>query len=199
MYERVLGEEFDRLDPRLQEYFRAIPDASIGVGTGIYEVAGSRLRLLRPVLALTARRNVLFPEFGRGVPFTVTNAPGVDGTLSAVRTFDFPGRTRIMEDTMSVVDGGLVDRLGKRRGLEVGIRLAVVDGGMRMTSTRLALRVAGRRVPLPRVATIHLDERIDVADPMRQRVDVRIVAPILGEIFRYTGTFTYERRSATAR
>ena len=27
---------------------------------------------------------------------------------------------------------------------------------------------------------------------------VRIVAPIVGEIFRYTGTFTYERRPATA-
>jgi hypothetical protein len=193
VYQRVLGEEFSRLDPRLQAYFGPLEAGQVGVGTGVYDVAGSRIRMLRPLLSVMGMRHVLFPEYGRGVPFSVKNTAGADGTLSAVRMFDFPGRSRVMEDTMSVVDGRLVDRLGKRRGLEVGIRLSVVDGGLRMRSTRLALRIRRIRVPLPRIAVLHLDERTDPADPTRQRVDVRITAPVLGELFRYAGTFTYER------
>ena len=193
VYQRVLGQQFALLDPSLQTYFGPIPPGEAGVGTGVYEVAGSRIRMLRPVLSMMARRNVLFPEYGELVAFTVTNTAGADGTLSAVRTFAFPQRVRVMEDTMSVVGGGLVDRLGRRRGLEVGIRLSVVEGGLRMQSTRLALWIRSVRVPLPRIAVMQLDERTDPADPSRQRVDVRITAPLLGEVFRYTGSFTYER------
>ena len=191
VYQRVLGEKFAELDPRLQTYFGPIPAGHVGRGTGVYRIAGSRLRVLRPVLWLMARRNVLFPEFGREVPFSVVNVPGPDGTLSATRTFRFPRGIRIMEDTMAVVDGHLVDRLGKRRGFEVVIELAVVSGGLRMTSTRLAVRFCGIRLPLPPVATMTLDERTDPVDTARQRVDVRITAPVLREIFRYSGEFTY--------
>ena len=108
------------------------------------------------------------------------------------------GMSRVMEDTMSVVGGRLIDRLGKRRGLEVGLGLAVHSGGLRMRSGSLALRFAGMRLPLPRLATVHLDEHIHAADPARQHVDVRITAPLLGEIFRYVGDFTYEVRPSPA-
>lgn len=88
-----------------------------------------------------------------------------------------------MEDTMRVVDGTLHDRLGKRRGLEVALRVAVADGGLRMTSTKLALRLGTLRMPLPRIVTMNLDERTDANDPSRQHVDVRITAPMIGELF----------------
>ncbi|KQZ85541.1 hypothetical protein ASD56_04270 [Microbacterium sp. Root166] len=194
VYQRVLGDEFSRLDPRLQRYFGPLAPGEAGVGTGVYEEAGSRIRMLRPLLSVMARRNVLFPEYGHGVPFTVVNSAAADGTLSAVRTFAFGERVRIMEDTMEVAGGALVDRLGKRRGLEVGIRLSVIDGGLRMRSTRLALWIGRLRLPLPRLAVMHLDERMDPAGAARQCVDVRITAPLLGEVFRYAGAFTYERR-----
>jgi hypothetical protein len=196
VYQRALGGEFAKLDPRLQRYFGPIPAGCVGSGSGVYEIAGSRLRWLRPVLALIASRHVLFPEFGRDVPFTVINTPGSDGGLSAVRTFEFPERTRIMEDTMTAGNGRIVDRLGKRRGLEVAIRVAVVAGALHMTSTGIALRAGRARIPLPRLATMHLVERTDPADPSRQRVDVRIAAPLVGEVFRYTGSFEYTIRAA---
>lgn len=196
VYQRALGSEFAKLDPHLQRYFGPIPAGCVGSGSGVYEIAGSRLRWLRPVLALIASRHVLFPEFGRDVPFTVINAPGPYGSLSAVRTFGFPERTRIMEDTMTAANGRIVDRLGKRRGLEVTIRVGVVAGALLMTSTRIALRAGRARIPLPRLATMHLVERTDPADPSRQRVDVRITAPLVGEAFRYTGSFAYTIRAA---
>ena len=191
VYQHALGEDFASLDPRLQRYFGPIPRGSVGTGSGIYEVAGSRVRVLRPLFALMARRHVLFPELGRDVPFAVTNTPGLDGSLSAVRSFEFEGRTRVMEDTMRVVNGRLVDRLGKRRGLEVTIQVTVVAGALHMESTRLAVRAGRARIPLPPLVTLHLRESIDPVIPSLQRVDVRLTAPLIGEVFRYTGTFAY--------
>lgn len=191
VYERVLGDDFALLDERLRRYFGPVPPGGVGVGTGEYDVAGLSVRALRPVFSWLAWRHILFPELGRHVPFTVTNTPDASGSLGAVRTFALPGRTRVMEDTMSVVDGRLVDRLGRRRGLEVDLHPAVIDGRLRMTSGRCALRLLGIRIPLPTFARVTIDERVDPGDPARQRVDVRLRLAGVGEVFRYTGSFEY--------
>ncbi|MDY0908921.1 DUF4166 domain-containing protein [Microbacterium sp. CFBP9034] len=188
VYQRVLGARFDDLDPALQRYFGPIPRGMAGVGEGVYEVAGSRRRWLRGPLALLARRRILFPEYEQDVPLGVVNTSNADGTLSARRTFAFAGVERQMEDTMRVVGGTLVDRLGVGRELEVELALVVHDGGLTMTSRRLALRVLGLRVPLPHFATVVVCER---SDGLSQRVDVRISVPVVGEVFRYAGTFSY--------
>jgi hypothetical protein len=197
VYERVLGDEFDRLDPSLRRYFGMPPDGHIGHGTGVYEVAGSRQRWLVPVLAWLGWRHVLFPEFGRDIPFEVVNTADADGSLGARRTFAFPARTRVMDDRMRVVDGHLHDRLGRRGGLEVELRLEIVDGGVRMTSGRQWLHFGAVRVRIPGTVRVRLTER-SLRQPRgarspaghTQRVDVRMTAPLLGEVFRYAGTFS---------
>ncbi|MDN3496876.1 DUF4166 domain-containing protein [Planococcus sp. APC 4015] len=194
VYQRVLGERWAELDPRLRPYFGAPPDGLEGVGSGVYDIAGSPMPVLRPLLAWMATRDILFPEFARDVPFTLRNIPRRGGSLGAVRTFRFAGRTRIMRDEMSVVGGGLVDRLGRRGGLEVALDVEVRDGALRLTSRRLALRMRGVRIPLPRFATVTVDERATNAG---QHVDVRLRAPVIGEFFRYSGTFSYEYAPAT--
>lgn len=114
VYERVLGPTFARLDPQLRVYFGRIPQGFEGVGEGVYEEAGLRLRLLRPLFSLLGRWHVAFAEHGDCVPFTIRNTPAPDGSLHAVRTFRFPAATREMTDTMRVVDGRLRDRVGSR-------------------------------------------------------------------------------------
>jgi hypothetical protein len=184
VYERVLGDAVDDLDAGLRTYFGELPPGSVGRGEGVYEVAGSRHRWLRPVLTWLAWRQVLFPEYGRGIPFTVENR----GDRTAVRTFLFPRRTRVMVDAMSVVDGVLHDRLGRRGGLEVALALSVVDGGLRMRSGRQWLRLGPLRFRIPGLVRVELAE---TARAGTQHVDVRMTAPVLGEVFRYAGTFTY--------
>ncbi|HEX4401857.1 MAG TPA: DUF4166 domain-containing protein [Galbitalea sp.] len=186
VYQRVLGSKLAGIRPELQSYFSG--HAGIGVGSGVFEVAGSRLRILHPVLAYLAWRRILFPEFGRDVPFDITNTPTPDGALEAVRTFRFPGRDRSLEDAMRVVDGNLHDFLGRRGGFEVRMSLTIADGLLHMRSTRQWLHLGPLRIPLPPIATVTVDE--SWADG-RQHVDVRLRAPILGEWFRYAGSFTY--------
>lgn len=186
VYQRVVRGEWDSLDPRLRAYFGPVPSGSIGVGRGTYDVAGSRIHLLRPVFSLTARVGILFPEVGRDVPFTVRNALQPDGSVIATRTFAFPHGTRIMRDTLLIHEGRLVERAGR---LELTLDASIVDGGMRLVSRRLHLRLGALRLPLPPVARVTVDER---GDGDAQRVDVRVSSPFVGEIFRYAGTFTYE-------
>jgi Domain of unknown function (DUF4166) len=189
VYQRVLGSEFDKLAPELRPYFTGDPVGLPGLGSGAFEVAGSPRRALRPVLAYLGWRHILFPEYARNVPFDVVNTPGADGSLSAVRTLHFAGgRDRVLEDTMRVVDGRLHDFLGRRRGLEARFELAIDGGMLRMRSDRLWLRLAGARIRLPRIATVTLAESWTDGD---QHVDVRLRSPLLGEWFRYSGSFSY--------
>jgi hypothetical protein len=198
VYQQVLGQSFGDLDPALQAYFGEIPPGSAGHGSGVYEVAGSRHRWLVPVLAWLARRQVLFPEYGRDIPFDIVNTP-TPGGLSARRTFSFPGRTRVMVDAISVIGGRLHDRLGRRGGLEVEFALGVVDGGLQMVSGRQWLHLGARRVRLrlrmPGLVRVRLSERAVTGSAIaggRQRVDVLMTTPVLGEVFRYAGEFSYQ-------
>lgn len=184
VYERVLGSRIADLEPGLRAYFGEIPPDSVGRGEGVYEVAGSRHRWLAPLLAFLAWRRVLFPEYGRGIPFTVENR----GDRSAIRTFVFLRRERVMVDEMRVVDGALRDRLGRRGGLEVELHLDVVDGALHMRSGRQWVRLGPLRFRMPGLVGVRLVESVrDGA----QHVDVRMTAPVLGEVFRYAGTFRY--------
>ena len=188
VWERALGDRMAQLSPELQLYFSLPPLGAEGRGGGIYDEAGSRSRWLWPVLAWLGWRRILFPEYGANVPFTVTNTPTPAGTLRARRTFGFPGRERVMLDELRIVDGELHDFLGARGGLEASLSLSVDEGMLRLTSTRLWLRLGAFRVPLPPLARIHLVEQsVDTG----QRVDVRIISPVIGEWFIYRGDFTY--------
>ncbi len=192
IYQRVLGDSFDALDPQLQAYFGPIPAGQEGHGIGTYDDAGLRVRALRPLFALLGRRAIAFPDHGTRVPFTVRNLDGPDGVRRSVRTFRFAAGTREMTDAMRASDGRLVDRIGIRGEIEIELALSVSAGGLRMESRRLALRVFGLRMPLPPLVTILLRETA-VSDDT-QRVELRLTAPVLGEIYGYSGTFTYAVR-----
>jgi Domain of unknown function (DUF4166) len=186
VYQRVLGDRFGQLAPQLMTYFSG--GHGTGVGAGVFDVAGSRIRILRPVLAYLAWQRVLFPEFARDVPFEIVNTPAADGSLSAVRTFRFAHRDRPLEDTMRVVDGHLHDFMGRGGGFEVRMNVTIANGLLRMRSDRQWLHLLGARIRIPQLATVTVDESWSDG---RQHVDVRLHSPLLGEWFRYSGSFTY--------
>lgn len=172
-YEAAL--DLDKLDPHLRQYFGEIPAGSIGVGRGVFDVVGTPKRWLWPVLWVLGRQGVVFPAWARDVPFTVVNRPDA-GTLHGIRTFHFSGGDRTMVDRITPE---LVDFLGTRGQYSAALSGEVVDGGLRLWSTRMR--------PLPGRVEV-LERWVDGL----QHVAVTITAPIVGRVYEYSGYFTYE-------
>lgn len=147
----ALGEEADRLPPGLAAYVRAIPEGSVGVGHGRFDLVGTPHRWLRPLLRLVGGPSI-FPIRAVDAPFTVRNT-GVPGraAVRAERRVEHAGRTWTMRDEIgSPGPGVVVDVIGVPPRLEVAFRPAVVDGALHLDSTGAALRLGPLRLPLGR-------------------------------------------------
>ncbi len=185
-YEATL--DLDGLHPRLRAYFGAIPEGSVGRGLGVFDSVGTPRRWLWPVLSVLGRQGVVFPYWGGGVPFTVVNTPA-GGSLAGARTFHFPQGDRTMCDRMTVVDGRLVDDLGRARRYRTTLAARVVDGALTLRSERFRLRIGRMHLPFP--GRVELVERWDDGSA-RQHVSVTITVPVVGRVYEYAGFFTYE-------
>ena len=198
-YQAVLGGELAGLHPRLQAYFSAIPAGHHGYGRGVFETVGTPRRWLWPALAVLARAGVVFPVWQREVPFTVVNRPvAADSPHPAVtadRSFALTAGDRHMRDLISVDASGLYDRLGSPPRLDSRLHASVVDGALRLRSTRVTLLAGGLRIRFPRrlAPVVELIESFDDALGS-QRVSLTVRAPLLGTIYEYAGTFDYEVR-----
>ncbi|MCC9146438.1 MULTISPECIES: DUF4166 domain-containing protein [unclassified Arthrobacter] len=202
IYQQVLGSEFRRLQPQLQDYFSLAPDGGrSGEGHGVFSRAGCPRTWLRPVLPLVPVTNAFFPEYGTNVPFTIRNYPHRDPwgrpALTAVRSFDFPGRTRIFEDTTVLTAPGiLTDYLGRRRNLATGLQLRVdADGHLHMTSPTSRLFLGPLRLPLPAVtaADAQVEQWWDEEQQLF-RIRARVIQRQIGTVFEYDGAFSYRYR-----
>jgi hypothetical protein len=195
-YRVALGRSFDDLHPSLRAYFDGIPVGSVGRGRGMFDTVGTPRRLVRPLLALFAASGVVFPVWERDVPFTVENRPVVlpDGSpaVRAVRRFGLRGRVREMRDEIGVREGVIVDRLGLPVVVVAWFAASVDRGGLRLTSTRVAVRLGRFGVVLPRALSpvVLLTERFDEPSG-RQAVAVAVSLPVIGRVYEYAGTFRY--------
>jgi len=198
-YELVVGDQLSQLHPRLQAYFRAIPEGHHGVGTGTFQTVGTPRRWLWPILWILERQGVLFPVWERDVPFTVINRPRVGAAgrpaVTATRTFHTRAGERRMRDAITTLGGGLVDYLGTRRRYRAELIASVERGRLTMTSTSLAVRLGSAWLPVPRwlAPRVSLSERFD-EQLGQQRVSVTTSVPGIGRVYEYTGSFVYELR-----
>lgn len=215
-YRAVLGAAFDELHPRLRTYFDAIPVGAVGRGSGVFETVGTPRRWLWPVLAGFARAHVMFPVWERDVRFTVANRAVVAGdgspAVAAARSFELRGRgggagrggalgsgrdrggrrMTLMVDEIGVSGGVLIDRLGDPVLAEALFLATVREGALRLRSTAVRLVIAGRRVPIPRIAApvVVLTERWD-DETECQNVSIVVALPVIGRIYQYNGRFRY--------
>ena len=196
-YEIIFGELLDGLHPRLRPYFSATPDGYVGRGSGVFSVVGTPRRWLWPVLWVLSRQAILFPVWGHDIPFLVENRRVLDKhgntSVAGVRIYQFAKRDRVMIDAITAETHGLVDYLGTRRRLVPVFSGAVVDGMLRLTSTRTDLRVGRGLLRIPRWASprVTLTERFDESTSL-QSVSVVLIAPLVGKLYEYAGSFTYE-------
>ncbi len=204
IYHRALGEDFERLHPRMQDRFGFSSRegiAHVGEGT-MDEVWLGRFYTL-PFLLLGSWRRIMFPASGRDVPFTISNYAYRDvfgrETVTWLRCFHLPARTRKFDATMiySEKRRRIVDYLGSHQHLAVDIELGVDEhGGLRLRSgeQRFYERRVGFRFPMALSGYADVREWWSEEEE-RYRIDVAVTNPRWGPLFGYRGWFEVQEKA----
>lgn len=201
IYERALGEKFRELHPRIRERFGFASDDGVAcVGRGRMAVVRNGGAFTYPFLLAGTLHNVMFPEQGTAVPFSVYNFAYEDEygreTVTWVREFELP-RPRRFDATMiySEERDRVVDYLGTHQHLAVDIDLAVDEatGGLSITAGDQRLYAFGLGGSFPAVLTGRADvlEWYDDEEE-RYRIAVHVENPVVGTLFEYRGWFEVE-------
>ena len=201
IYQRALGQDFHRLHPEVQRRFGLSSEDSIAhVGTGVMERIWRGRFYTIPFLRLGTWRNIMFPEHGHNLPFTVHNYPYVDSfgreTVTWVRKFDVRGNQRRFDATMIYSDERqrIVDYLDTHQHLAVDLHLSVEKNGglsLRSGEQRFYEWRRGFRFPLFLSGVANVCEWYE-ADEGRFRIRVEVTNPVWGQLFGYEGWFTIE-------
>jgi hypothetical protein len=204
IYRIALGEEFERLHPRIGRRFgisSAEGIAQIGRGEMAEIWHGAPYTL--PFLAVGTWRRIMFPSRGVDVPFTIENFAYIDSfgreTVTWIRTFDFPRRSRRFDAYMvwSAARNCIVDYLGSHQHLAVDIHVAVdpETRGLRLRSgaQRFYERRVGFAFPMALSGYANVHEWFD-DETQRFRISVDVRNPRWGRLFGYSGSFEVEER-----
>jgi hypothetical protein len=197
IYQRALGSEFYRLHPEIQRRFGfSSSDCIASVGRGVMDEVWRGPFYTVPFLYVGTWRQIMFPEIGRSIPFTIENYAFIDRfgreTVSWVRTFESTRRRRF--DAYMIFSekrGRIVDYLGSHEHLAVDIELWVTpEGGLGLRSGSQRFYEGPVAFPFPMLFSGVAEVREwydDAAGCFHIVVDVRNKA--WGRLFGYRGTF----------
>lgn len=200
VYEHALGSAAEDLHPKVRDRYSVAPDdGTATVGRGEMDIRRGVQFL--PVLYAMPIRNLLFPEAGDDVPFSVTTVTYRDEAghkvMTTRRQFEFES-TRRRFDTLSVWDadaGRLLDFLGTGGHIVSELHPRVEDGALVVEGGRQWVRTRGRYLPIPgpMAATVKVRDRYDESKEC-YHVDA-VVETFAGQVLSYRGAFTQEQES----
>lgn len=200
IFATALGPDFLRLHPMLQRRFGVDIDSRYAcIGTGIFSEVRRGAWWTVPFLRFGAFRNILFPDQGQDIPFTIENYPYLDGfgrpTVTFVRTLTVkPGKKRRFDATMiySEKTGGIVDYLGTHQHLATDLKLEVLPDGslhLRSEGQRFYEGRLGFTFPAFLTGTADLFEGYDDQRGVFT-IQMQVRNPVFGFLFGYRGEFT---------
>ncbi len=198
VYERALGKSAADLHSKVRERYGIGPDDDVVcVGRGLMDITRGLLAL--PVLYAMPYRDLLFPERGESVPFTVTTVGYRTGAghevLTTRREFEFD-RTERRFDSLTLWDAEnerLLDFLGRNGHVVSELHPRVEDGALVVEGGRQWFRIRGRYLPIPGPlgADVTVRDRYDDEEE-RYRVTAVVESALAGHILSYRGAFTQE-------
>ena len=201
IYQTALGSDFEKLHPKIQERFGfSSEDGVAQIGRGVMEEVSRGSFLTIPFLMVGTTRNLLFPEQGENVPFSVNNYAYVDSfgreTVTWNRVFDLDGKQRRFDATMiyGPERQTIIDYLGNKQHVSVDLEMWADDeGGINIKTGEQRCYEGPIKFKFPNPLTGHArvrewwDEELD-----RFRISVKVSNPIIGKIFHYRGSFEAE-------
>lgn len=200
VYERALGDAAADLHPKVHERYAIGPGDATCVGSG--EMTISRGTHVLPLLYAMTTQDMLFPEAGHDVPFTVTtvglHTEAGHEALTTRREFEFGSKTRTFT-SLTVWDeanGRLLDFLGTEGLVVSELHPRVDHGALVVEAGRSWARAGGRyvRLPGPLRADVTVRDRYDPGDE-RFHVTAVVENALAGHVLSYLGAFTQERRA----
>lgn len=205
IFETALGEDFQRLHPMLQKRFGVDVESGYAcVGEGVFSEVRRGAWWTVPFLRFGAFRNILFPDHGNNIPFTIENYPYIDGfgrpTVTFIRTLDAPGalkgrtKKRRFDATMvcSEARGAVVDYLGTHQHLATDLVLEVLaDGSLHLQTTGQRFYEGPVAFSFPSIGTGTADlyESYD-EDRDIFTIQMQVRNTVFGFLFGYRGEFS---------
>lgn len=196
IYEKVLGPEFIKLHPKLQERYRIHSGESF-VAKGIMKKITGGPRILYPLWWLGTFVKFLFPERGENISFTITNHAYIskkgEEEVHWERAFHFPQKTRYFNAVMSYDKKRQIikDYLGEPSPLYSDLKFSVLeDGSLQIDSVKQRLVFGRIEIPLPRFLHGLASVRETYQDKRQSyTISVTVKNKLLGTIFAYEGEF----------
>lgn len=199
LFRTAMGKDFDRLHPQLQRRFDVgLTGGMACVGRGVMTQITRGPWWTVPFLQIGRLRNILVPDVGADVPFTIANYPYLDPygreTVTFVREYRVRGRRRRFDATMVAGHDGIVDYLGTHQHLAVDLAVSAEPDGsllLRSGAQRFYEGPVAFRFPMLFSGRATLRERFDETDG-RFHVHLRVDNDRFGYLFGYRGSFTCE-------
>ncbi|TXK83541.1 DUF4166 domain-containing protein [Paenibacillus sp. N3.4] len=201
IYQKVLGAEFSKLHPEIQKRFGfSSSDGIAAIGRGTMDKVWYGKWFTLPFLYIGTWRNIMFPQKGENIPFTIHNYAYMDSfgreTVTWVRSFDFQNRIRKFDATMiySEQRQKIIDYLGTHQHLVVEIDMSVADnGGIKLRSGNQYFYEGLLRFRFPMIVSGYADvcEWYDDVEG-KFRIDVQVHNKAFGPLFGYNGRFDVE-------
>ncbi|MFT5859455.1 MAG: hypothetical protein ACI865_001556 [Flavobacteriaceae bacterium] len=198
IFKQKLGNDFEKLHPKIQQQFGFnSADHMASVGVGVMEKVWHGNFYTLPLLYLGKLRNVLFPEKGTMIPFSMESYAYKDSfgreTVSLIRKYQFEKHIRRFDETMilSKMRKRLISYLGTHQNLAVDIEVSVgQNGGICFHSGQLRFYQGSLAFVFPHFFSGEGDvcEWYD-DNEKKYKISVKVNNRIWGKFFGYEGSF----------
>ncbi|WP_349408527.1 DUF4166 domain-containing protein [Pseudalkalibacillus sp. SCS-8] len=199
IYQNLLGEDFQRLHPKLQKRYALRKDKPFCAAGKMTSVQTGPWWLL-PFLRLAAQWKFLFPESGKDIPFTIKNTcrtlpSGLDEVYWE-RTFYFDNATRHFNAFMTIDSERKVvrDYLGEPKLFYSDLYFDVLPDGSLVIRSGAQRFVMGKiEIPIPKLfeGVVEVKEGYDhVREAFT--INVHIHNRLIGRLMTYEGEFNEE-------
>ena len=201
IYQHALGSEFQKLHPQIQKRFGFDSSNKIAsIGKGVMQSVWYGKAYTLPFLYIGTWRNIMFPQKGQNIPFTIENFAYRDKfgreTVTWIRKYQFPNRRRRFDATMiySEKRKRIVDYLGTHQHLAVDIEMHVAENGglqLRSGEQRFYEGILGFKFPMLFSGHADVCEWFD-DEEQKFKISVTVSNNNWGKLFGYEGTFETE-------